>query len=90
MRIRRRRTVRNRVGRLVRLVGLGYWVTSVSETPFVSGMRLEFEGMSSYVATVIWTRPADAPFKDNKYSRAHEWHFDGGTVVPASSVAISR
>jgi organic hydroperoxide reductase OsmC/OhrA len=41
--------------------------------------------MSSYVATVIWTRPADAPFKDNKYSRAHEWHFDGGTVVPASS-----
>ena len=41
--------------------------------------------MSRYVATVIWTRPADAPFKDNKYSRAHEWHFDGGTVVPATS-----
>jgi organic hydroperoxide reductase OsmC/OhrA len=41
--------------------------------------------MSSYVATVTWTRPADAPFKDNKYSRAHEWRFDGGAVVPASS-----
>jgi organic hydroperoxide reductase OsmC/OhrA len=41
--------------------------------------------MSSYVATVVWSRPPDAPFKDNKYSRAHEWRFDGGTVVPASS-----
>jgi organic hydroperoxide reductase OsmC/OhrA len=41
--------------------------------------------MSNYTATVVWTRGADAPFKDNKYSRAHEWRFDGGTVVPASS-----
>jgi organic hydroperoxide reductase OsmC/OhrA len=41
--------------------------------------------MSTYTATVVWTRPSDAPFKDNKYSRAHEWRFDGGTVVPASS-----
>jgi organic hydroperoxide reductase OsmC/OhrA len=41
--------------------------------------------MSTYTATVVWTRPADVPFKDNKYSRAHEWRFDGGTVVPASS-----
>lgn len=41
--------------------------------------------MSTYTATVIWTRPPEAPFKDNKYSRAHEWRFDGGTVVPASS-----
>ena len=41
--------------------------------------------MSTYVATVLWTRAPDAPFKDNKYSRAHEWRFDGGTVVPASS-----
>jgi len=41
--------------------------------------------MSTYVATVVWTRPVDAPFKDNKYSRAHEWRFDGGAVVPASS-----
>jgi organic hydroperoxide reductase OsmC/OhrA len=41
--------------------------------------------MSTYTATVNWTRPAGAPFKDNKYSRAHEWRFDGGAVVPASS-----
>lgn len=38
-----------------------------------------------YTATVTWTRPADAKFSDNRYSRAHEWTFDGGTVVPASS-----
>lgn len=37
------------------------------------------------MATVVWTRPADTPFKDNKYSRAHQWRFDGGAVVPASS-----
>ena len=41
--------------------------------------------MSSYTATVIWTRPADAPFTDNKYSRGHEWRFDGNVTVPASS-----
>lgn len=41
--------------------------------------------MSTYTATVVWTRAAGAAFKDNRYSRAHEWRFDGGTVVPASS-----
>ncbi len=41
--------------------------------------------MSTYTATVVWTRAAGVAFKDNKYSRAHEWRFDGGTVVPASS-----
>lgn len=41
--------------------------------------------MSQYTATVVWVRPAEAPFKDNRYSRAHEWRFDGGAVVPASS-----
>lgn len=45
--------------------------------------------MHTYTATVLWTRPPDAPFKDNKYSRAHEWRFDGGTVVPASSSPLS-
>ena len=38
-----------------------------------------------YTATVAWQRSSDAKFTDNKYSRAHEWSFDGGTVVPASS-----
>jgi organic hydroperoxide reductase OsmC/OhrA len=37
-----------------------------------------------YVATVSWER-AGATFTDNRYSRAHQWRFDGGTVVPASS-----
>ncbi len=41
--------------------------------------------MSTYSATLVWERPAGTVFKDNKYSRAHEWRFDGGTVVPASS-----
>ncbi len=40
--------------------------------------------MSEYTATVTWAR-GDARFVDNRYSRAHEWGFDGGTVVPASS-----
>ena len=45
--------------------------------------------MSQYLATVVWTRAPDAPFKDNKYSRAHEWRFDGGAVVKASSAPSS-
>jgi organic hydroperoxide reductase OsmC/OhrA len=45
--------------------------------------------MSQYLATVVWARAPDAPFKDNKYSRAHEWRFDGGAVVKASSAPSS-
>ncbi len=45
--------------------------------------------MSNYVATVVWARAPDAPFKDNRYSRAHEWRFDGGAVVKASSAPAS-
>ncbi len=45
--------------------------------------------MHTYTATVVWARAAEAPFKDNKYSRAHEWRFDGGAVVPASSSPLS-
>ena len=40
--------------------------------------------MSEYTATIHWQR-LGAVFTDNKYSRAHEWRFDGGTVVPGSS-----
>src|SRR5918992_5992877 len=40
--------------------------------------------MSSYTATVAWQRNG-AAFTDNKYSRAHEWRFDGGAVVRGSS-----
>jgi organic hydroperoxide reductase OsmC/OhrA len=45
--------------------------------------------MSTYTATVVWSRAPDAPFKDNKYSRAHEWRFDGGAVVKGSSAPSS-
>lgn len=40
--------------------------------------------MAEYHARVVWAR-GDSRFTDNRYSRAHEWRFDGGTVVPASS-----
>ncbi len=38
-----------------------------------------------YTATVSWQRGSDAKFTDQRYSRAHQWTFDGGAVVPASS-----
>ena len=37
-----------------------------------------------YLARVHWER-GGAVFTDNRYSRGHSWHFDGGVVVPASS-----
>ena len=37
-----------------------------------------------YKATVAWKRGADV-FTDLKFSRAHEWSFDGGVTVPASA-----
>ena len=40
--------------------------------------------MHRYEATVTWRRDG-AAFSDNRYSRGHEWSFDGGIRVPASS-----
>lgn len=40
--------------------------------------------MSRYAATVAWERGSQ-DFLDNAYSRGHEWRFDGGLTVPASS-----
>lgn len=40
--------------------------------------------MSKYNATISWERNGQK-FTDNRYKRSHEWHFDGGEVVPASS-----
>jgi organic hydroperoxide reductase OsmC/OhrA len=41
--------------------------------------------MSTYTATVRWSRAESAEgFAKGQYSRAHEWAFDGGAVVPAS------
>src|SRR5215217_6570958 len=41
--------------------------------------------MSTYTATVRWTRDPSTDFTKGQYSRAHEWAFDGGAVVPASA-----
>ena len=40
--------------------------------------------MSEHTATVHWQRDAQA-FTDKRYSRCHEWRFDGGAVVAGSS-----
>lgn len=40
--------------------------------------------MSEHVATIQWSRGAQA-FTDRSYSRAHQWRFDGGLTLPASS-----
>ena len=41
--------------------------------------------MSTYTATIRWSRTGDGDFTKGQYSRAHEWAFDGGAVVPASA-----
>ena len=46
--------------------------------------------MSEHQAVVRWQR-GNAEFARGRYSRAHEWRFDGGAVVPASaSPAVVR
>lgn len=41
--------------------------------------------MSTYTATIRWTPTSEGDFTKGQYSRAHEWAFDGGAVVPASA-----
>lgn len=41
-----------------------------------------------FTAKLAWQRN-DQPFLDQRYSRAHEWIFDGGLRVPASSSPLS-
>jgi organic hydroperoxide reductase OsmC/OhrA len=41
--------------------------------------------MSRCAAAVRWRRQSDERFLDGRYSRAHEWAFDGGARAPASS-----
>ena len=38
----------------------------------------------NYTATINWERNG-AAFAEHRYSRGHEWRFDGGVTVPASS-----
>jgi len=40
--------------------------------------------MSEHSATISWRRGGE-PFAGQRYSRGHEWRFDGGTTVPASA-----
>lgn len=40
--------------------------------------------MSTYTATVCWQREGQ-DFVDSRYRRHHQWRFDGGAVVAASS-----
>ena len=40
--------------------------------------------MSTYTATIRWSRNGAEGFARGQYSRAHEWTFDGGVTVPAS------
>lgn len=44
--------------------------------------------MSQHLASIVWQR-GEQVFSDNQYSRAHEWQFDGGLRVPASSAPSS-
>lgn len=44
--------------------------------------------MQQFEATIAWDRAGQA-FNDQLYSRAHEWRFDGGLRVPASSSPLS-
>jgi organic hydroperoxide reductase OsmC/OhrA len=39
----------------------------------------------TYRAKVSWTRDESARFTDQRYSRRHQWSFDGGVTVPASA-----
>jgi organic hydroperoxide reductase OsmC/OhrA len=41
--------------------------------------------MSTYTATVCWTREDAEGFTKGQYSRAHRWVFDGGAVIRASA-----
>jgi organic hydroperoxide reductase OsmC/OhrA len=40
--------------------------------------------VSEYKATIRWAH-TEGDFLKGTYSRGHEWHFDGGITVPASS-----
>lgn len=40
--------------------------------------------MSEHRATVAWQREAGTDFRRGRYSRRHQWQFDGGAVIAAS------
>lgn len=45
----------------------------------------ELKPMATYTTTITWSNDSPDTFTKNRYSRGHEWSFDGGITVPASS-----
>jgi organic hydroperoxide reductase OsmC/OhrA len=45
--------------------------------------------MHAYTATTLWQRHAGEAFADQRYHRRHDWRFDGGAVIAASSSPLS-
>lgn len=45
--------------------------------------------MTEHLATIRWTRTS-SDFDPRSFNRAHEWTFDSGVVVPASSAPLYR
>jgi len=41
--------------------------------------------MSTYTAAIIWKSDSPETFTKNRYTRGHQWSFDGGVTVSASS-----
>src|SRR5258707_13059356 len=41
--------------------------------------------MGTYTAKISWKSDSPEAFAKNQYTRGHEWEFDGGVRVPASS-----
>ena len=41
--------------------------------------------MSTYTATIRWSAKPGEDYAKGQYSRAHEWMFDCGVIVPASA-----
>lgn len=41
--------------------------------------------MPHHTASIAWTCEDTEDFYANRYTRVHEWRFDGGAVVPASA-----
>src|SRR5436190_19797762 len=68
------------------LTSLGTGTYPSSRPRITCRPRTSGTAMSTYHAEIVWHRNEQS-FTDNRYSRAHEWRFDGGVTVPASSSA---
>jgi organic hydroperoxide reductase OsmC/OhrA len=69
---------------------LAYWLFDQAKLRLTIASFIKLSGatMQEFEATVLWQRGAQ-PFRDQRYSRAHAWMFDGGLQVPASSSPLS-